>query len=118
MNWTPWVRSLTQVPLAWTNSPAVIVAAAPTTVTRSRWPRTFTRSTQNPFSGLWNVTRSTKPARASCVDASAVPLPIPPTLPPWWAERYSALAYVAASVGQARELNDSKALTVMLSKLG
>jgi hypothetical protein len=24
----------------------------------------LTRSTQNPFSGLWNVTRSTRPAKA------------------------------------------------------
>jgi hypothetical protein len=35
------------------------------TVTRSRWPRAFTRRTQNPVSGSWNVTRSTKPAIAS-----------------------------------------------------
>ena len=34
-------------------------------VTSSRWPRTLTRSTQKPLSGLWKVTRSTKPARAS-----------------------------------------------------
>ncbi len=27
LNCTPWVRSLTQVPLAWTNSPAAIIAA-------------------------------------------------------------------------------------------
>jgi hypothetical protein len=45
--------------------PALIIAAWPTTVTRSRWPRALTRSTQNPFSGLWNVTRSTRPAKAS-----------------------------------------------------
>ena len=37
----------------------------PTTVTRSRCPRALTRNTQNPFSGLWNVTRSTRPAKAS-----------------------------------------------------
>ena len=65
LNCRPWVRSLTQVPLAWTNSPAVIAAAAPTTVARSRWPRTLTRSTQKPVSGLWKVTRSTSPASAS-----------------------------------------------------
>src|SRR5690242_11174246 len=41
LNWSPCVRSFTQVPLAWTNSPAAIAAAAPTTVARSRWPRTF-----------------------------------------------------------------------------
>src|SRR5215469_16584794 len=27
LNWTPWVRSLTHAPLAWTNSPAEIIAA-------------------------------------------------------------------------------------------
>jgi hypothetical protein len=59
---------LIQFPLAWTNSPAEIRAAWPTTVTKSRGPRTFTRRTQNPFSGLWNVTRSTKPASASRSD--------------------------------------------------
>src|SRR5271169_3203478 len=66
-NCWPWVRSFTQVPLIWMNSPALISAARPTTVTRSLWPRTLTRSTQNPFSGLWKVTRSTRPARASLV---------------------------------------------------
>ena len=64
-NCWPWVRSFTQAPLIWTNSPALIIAAWPTTVIRSRWPRALTRSTQNPFSGLWNVTRSTRPAKAS-----------------------------------------------------
>jgi len=33
LNWSPCVRSLIDEPLAWTNSPAVIAAAAPTTVT-------------------------------------------------------------------------------------
>src|SRR5882757_10615165 len=47
LNWTPCVRSLTQVPLAWTNSPAAIIAAWPRTVIRSRWPRALTRSTQH-----------------------------------------------------------------------
>src|SRR5215469_6904764 len=65
LNWTPCVRSLTQDPLAWTNSPAEIIAAWPTTVMRSRWPRALTRSTQNPLSELWNVTRSTRPDRTS-----------------------------------------------------
>src|SRR3984885_2443367 len=64
-NCWPWVRSFTQAPLIWTNSPALIIAAWPTTVIRSRWPLALIRSTQNPFSGLWNVTRSTKPAKAS-----------------------------------------------------
>jgi hypothetical protein len=61
-NCCPWVRSFTQAPLIWTNSPAMIIAAWLTTVIRSRCPRALTRSTQKPFSGLWNVTRSTKPA--------------------------------------------------------
>src|SRR5881409_2023253 len=46
-------------------SPGVMVGAVPTTVTRSRWPRTFTRSTQKPVSSLWKVTRSTAPVRCS-----------------------------------------------------
>jgi hypothetical protein len=33
-------------------SPAEIVAACPTSVTRSRWPRALVRSTQKPFSAL------------------------------------------------------------------
>src|SRR6478752_1079070 len=66
-NCWPWVRSFTQAPLIWTNSPALIIAVWPTTVIRSLWPRALTRSTQNPFSGLWNVTRSTRPAKASVV---------------------------------------------------
>src|SRR6201987_1110322 len=56
LNWTPWVRSLTQSPLACTNPPAEIIAAWPTRVMRSRWPRALTRRTQKPFSELWNVT--------------------------------------------------------------
>ena len=59
-NCTPCVRSLTQRPLACTNSPAPIAAAWPTTVIRSRWPRAFTRRTQKPLSSLWKVTRSTR----------------------------------------------------------
>ena len=65
LNCSPWVRSLTHVPLICTHSPAAMVAACPTTVTRSRWPRALTRSTQKPLSALWNVTRSTSPASAS-----------------------------------------------------
>src|SRR5438105_7936050 len=53
LNWTPCVRSLIQDPLAWTNSPAEIIAAWPTRVMRSRWPRVLTRRTQKPFSELW-----------------------------------------------------------------
>jgi len=51
-NCRPWVRSLAQLPLACTNSPAEISAAWPTIVTGSRWPRASTLSTQKPLSGL------------------------------------------------------------------
>jgi hypothetical protein len=44
------IRPLIHRPLAWTNSPAPIAAAWPTSVIRSRWPRAFTRSTQKPLS--------------------------------------------------------------------
>src|SRR4051812_42618605 len=83
-NCWPCVRSFTQVPLIWTNSPAAIIAACPTTVIRSRCPLALTRSTQNPFSGLWNVTRSTRPAKASLAVAwaiSATPCPSPESAP-------------------------------------
>src|SRR5580693_2505811 len=46
-------------------SPAVMDGAAPSTVTRSRCPRTLVRSTQKPLSALWKVTRSTRPANGS-----------------------------------------------------
>lgn len=62
-NCRPCVRSLIQVPAAWIHSQAEIIAACPTTVTGSRCPRALRRSTQKPFSSLWNVTRSTSPAR-------------------------------------------------------
>ena len=39
--------------------------AWPISVTRSRSPRTFSRSTQKPLSALWNVTRSTRPESCS-----------------------------------------------------
>ena len=65
LNCTPWTRSLIQAPLAWTNSPAEIIAACPSTVISSRWPRALMRNTQKPLSSLWNVTRSTRPARTS-----------------------------------------------------
>jgi hypothetical protein len=64
------VWSLTHSPDAVIHSPAEIVAAWPMTVTRSRWPRAFARRTQKPFSLLWKVTRSTKPASTSWVDGS------------------------------------------------
>src|SRR5918911_3952886 len=65
LSWSPCVRSVTQLPLACTCSPALMTAQWPTTVTSSRRPRTFTRSTAKPFSGLWYVTRSTKPLTCS-----------------------------------------------------
>src|SRR6266849_2459159 len=64
------MRSFTHSPDAVIHSPAAIVAACPTTVTRSRCPRAFARKTQNPFSALWKVTRSTSPASTSWVDDS------------------------------------------------
>ena len=53
LNCSPWSRSVVHHPVALTNSPALIAAACPTTATRSRCPRAFTRSTQKPFSELW-----------------------------------------------------------------
>ncbi len=53
LNCRPWVRSLTQSPVAVIHSQAEIVAAYPTRVTRSRCPRVFTRMTQKPFSAFW-----------------------------------------------------------------
>jgi hypothetical protein len=70
LNCCPWVRSLTHSPFAVIHSPAEIVAAWPITVTSSRCPRAFARRTQKPFSALWNVTRSTRPASTSWVDDS------------------------------------------------
>jgi hypothetical protein len=52
------------------HSPAEMMAAWPITVTSSRWPRAFARSTQKPLSLLWNVTRSTRPARTSWVNGA------------------------------------------------
>src|SRR5437867_964803 len=70
LNCWPWVGSLTHSPDAVIHSPAAMTAAWPMTVTRSRWPRAFARNTQKPFSLLWKVTRSTRPARTSWVDDS------------------------------------------------
>jgi hypothetical protein len=42
----------------------------PITATSSRWPRALIRRTQKPFSPLWYVTRSTRPASTSWVDGS------------------------------------------------
>ena len=52
LNCSPWERSLIQFPRHSTYSPAVTDAAEPMTVDRSRWPRTLTRSTQNPLASL------------------------------------------------------------------
>src|SRR3954452_3625290 len=89
LNCRPRARSLTQVPLAWTNSPALIAAAAPTTVARSRWPRALTRSTQKPVSGLWNVTRSTSPASASRSGEEGGGVAPRPAPPPAWSTAFS-----------------------------
>src|SRR5262245_4884025 len=70
LNCWPWVRSLIHSPDAVIHSPAAIVAACPTTVTTSRWPRALARNTQKPFSALWNVTRSMSPASTSWLDVS------------------------------------------------
>src|SRR3954452_1255850 len=106
LNWRPWTRSLTQVPLAWTNSPAPIAAAAPTRVTRSRWPRAFTRRTQKPVSGLWNVTRSTSPASASRSGGAApvaAPVELAPATEPWRSWRPArSVAVPSGSVGEVR----------------
>ena len=64
-NCSPCSRCCCHCPLAWMLSPACTSAAEPSTVTRSRWPRTLTRSTQKPVSALWNVTRSTSPDKGS-----------------------------------------------------
>src|SRR5271165_1458641 len=72
LNCWPWARSLIHSPDAVIHSPAEMMAAWPTTVTRSRCPRAFALRTQKPFSALWKVTRSTRPARTSCVDDSGV----------------------------------------------
>src|SRR5690349_8096102 len=96
LNWRPWTRSLTQAPLAWTNSPAVIAAAAPTRVTRSRWPRALTRRTQKAVSGLWKVTRSTRPASASRSGEEGGGVAPRPALPPAWSTAFSS--------GRAREV--------------
>jgi hypothetical protein len=52
VNCWPWVRSLTQSLDAVIHSPADIMAACPTTVTRSLWLSALTRMTQKPFLGV------------------------------------------------------------------
>src|SRR5271165_4368789 len=70
LNCWPRARSVIHSPDAVIHSPAEMTATWPTTVTRSRWPRAFALRTQKPFSGLWKVTRSTRPASTSCVEGS------------------------------------------------
>src|SRR5271165_332777 len=65
LNCSPCSLSCTQLPRAVIHSPALMLARAPTTVTSSRWPFTFTRSTANPVSSLWKVTRSINPENPS-----------------------------------------------------
>ena len=65
LNCMPWVRSLCQEPAHSRNAPGVTEAAWPVTVTSSRCPATFTRSTQKPVSSLWKVTRSREPESLS-----------------------------------------------------
>src|SRR5271157_868064 len=66
LNCSPCSLSCTQLPRALIHSPALTLARAPTTVTNSRWPFTFTRSTANPVSSLWKVMRSINPENPSC----------------------------------------------------
>jgi hypothetical protein len=65
LNCKPCWRSVNQMPVAVTHSPAPMAGACPTRVTRSRLPRACTLSTQKPVSALWKVTRSTVPASVS-----------------------------------------------------
>src|ERR1019366_6672861 len=55
----------THHPFAVSHSPALTDGEEPRTVTKSRCPLTFTRSTANPLSSLKKVTRSTRPAISS-----------------------------------------------------
>src|SRR6516225_10296633 len=66
LNCSPCSLSCTQLPCVVIHSPALTLARTPTTVTSSRWPFTFTRSTANPVSSLWKVMRSINPENPSC----------------------------------------------------
>src|ERR1700690_1716353 len=109
-NWTPCVRSLDHSPLAWMNSPAEIVAAWPTTVMRSRLPRALTRRTQKPFSSLWNVTRSTSPAKTSVLLSAAAFKRGPSFV------SSGALPSKAALYGQARRLAEPPVGVVVIAR--
>lgn len=65
LNWSLCSLSRTRQPSAVNHSPALTEDNEPRTVTGSRCPRTFTRSTENPLSSLKNVTLSTSPAISS-----------------------------------------------------
>src|SRR5580704_2093782 len=65
LNWRPCSLSRTHPPSAVSHSPALTDGNEPRIVTGSRCPRTCTRSTAKPLSGLKNVTRSTSPAISS-----------------------------------------------------
>jgi hypothetical protein len=65
LNCLPCSRSVPPAPDADAYSPGATVGVCPTRVMSSRSPLTFRRRTQNPLSALWNVTRSTSPARRS-----------------------------------------------------
>src|SRR5260370_7031688 len=65
LNCLPCWRSVPHVPDAEAYSPGATVGVCPTRVMSSRSPLTFSRRTQKPLSALWNVTRSTSPARRS-----------------------------------------------------
>src|SRR6516165_2479852 len=70
LNWSPCSLSLTHQPSASSHSPAVTEGSDPRTVTSSRCPLTFTRSTQKPLSALWKVTRSIRPETSSAIALS------------------------------------------------
>ena len=61
-NCRPCCGSRIQSPVAAHPFAAVDRGQRPSTVTRSRWPRTLTRSTAKPFCSLKKVTRSTWPS--------------------------------------------------------
>src|ERR1035437_2059483 len=65
LNWSPCSLSRTHHPFAVSHSPALTDGNEPRIVTSFRCPRTFTRSTAKPLSGLKRVTRSTSPAISS-----------------------------------------------------
>src|SRR5712672_2990795 len=65
LNWTPCVRSLTQVPARLDELTGRDRRRVTKDGNQVALPRALTRSTQKPLSSLWQVTRSTRPARTS-----------------------------------------------------